>query len=191
MGLEICSHPVPSAVRPQGSITAVVRLFWLTVLVGHLIAAALWWWLEPGGFPWRHPRFWSNRLLPGLVVLWASGALASLHRDRAGASCRSIISAPELPALREVVDSQYERYSNHMRPFRVIFTSLVLTATAAAQEHVSFPTQDGGVVQADLYGKGDRAVVLAHGGRFNLGPSDIPGFPGSASNTRSPRARRN
>lgn len=34
-------------------------------------------------------------------------------------------------------------------------------------EHVSFPTQDGGIVYANLYGKGDRGVVLAHGGRFN------------------------
>jgi pimeloyl-ACP methyl ester carboxylesterase len=32
---------------------------------------------------------------------------------------------------------------------------------------VSFPTQDEGVVYADLYGEGDRGVVLAHGGRFN------------------------
>lgn len=32
---------------------------------------------------------------------------------------------------------------------------------------VSFPTQDGGLVSADLYGSGDRGVVLAHGGRFN------------------------
>lgn len=32
---------------------------------------------------------------------------------------------------------------------------------------VSFPTQDGGLVYANLYGKGDRGVVLAHGGRFN------------------------
>jgi pimeloyl-ACP methyl ester carboxylesterase len=31
---------------------------------------------------------------------------------------------------------------------------------------VSFPTDDGGVVFADEYGAGDRAVVLAHGGRF-------------------------
>lgn len=31
---------------------------------------------------------------------------------------------------------------------------------------VSFPTQDGGVVYADVYGKGDHTVVLAHGGRF-------------------------
>ena len=34
-------------------------------------------------------------------------------------------------------------------------------------EQVSFPTADGGVIYADMYGQGDRAVVLAHGGRFN------------------------
>jgi alpha/beta superfamily hydrolase len=33
-------------------------------------------------------------------------------------------------------------------------------------EQVSFPTQDGGLIYANLYGKGDRGVVLAHGGRF-------------------------
>jgi pimeloyl-ACP methyl ester carboxylesterase len=43
----------------------------------------------------------------------------------------------------------------------------LLAGLAVAQEHVSFPTQDGGLVYADLYGKGDRCVVLAHGGRFN------------------------
>ncbi len=37
----------------------------------------------------------------------------------------------------------------------------------AGPEHVSFPTEDGGVVHADMYGNGDRGVVLAHGGRFN------------------------
>jgi pimeloyl-ACP methyl ester carboxylesterase len=34
-------------------------------------------------------------------------------------------------------------------------------------ELVSFPTQDGGLIYANLYGKGNRGVVLAHGGRFN------------------------
>lgn len=34
-------------------------------------------------------------------------------------------------------------------------------------EQVSFPTQDGGLIYANRYGKGDRGVVLAHGGRFN------------------------
>ena len=33
-------------------------------------------------------------------------------------------------------------------------------------KHVSFATEDGAVIYADLYGKGDRGVVLAHGGRF-------------------------
>jgi pimeloyl-ACP methyl ester carboxylesterase len=43
----------------------------------------------------------------------------------------------------------------------------MLTGFTVAQEHVSFPTRDGGVIHADLYGNGDRGVVLAHGGRFN------------------------
>jgi len=37
----------------------------------------------------------------------------------------------------------------------------------ARPKHVSFPTEDGGVVHADMYGHGDRGVVLAHGGAFN------------------------
>jgi pimeloyl-ACP methyl ester carboxylesterase len=54
-----------------------------------------------------------------------------------------------------------------MRLFLVMGTILSLTSLAAAQEHVTFPTRDGGLIHADLYGKGERAVVLAHGGRFN------------------------
>jgi esterase/lipase len=38
---------------------------------------------------------------------------------------------------------------------------------AKPPEQVSFPTQDRGLIYANLYGKGDRGVVLAHGGRFN------------------------
>jgi alpha-beta hydrolase superfamily lysophospholipase len=44
---------------------------------------------------------------------------------------------------------------------------LVATSVVPAQEPVFFRTKDGGVVYADLYGRGDHAVVLAHGGRFN------------------------
>jgi len=40
-------------------------------------------------------------------------------------------------------------------------------AGTVAPEHVSLPTEDGGLVFGDLYGQGDRGVVLAHGGRFN------------------------
>lgn len=46
-------------------------------------------------------------------------------------------------------------------------TIVLIAASAAAQEHVTFATEDGGTVSADVYGKGDRGLVLAHGGRFN------------------------
>ncbi|HTF90574.1 MAG TPA: alpha/beta fold hydrolase [Planctomycetota bacterium] len=36
-----------------------------------------------------------------------------------------------------------------------------------APELVHFPTQDDGVIYGDLYGSGERGVVLAHGGRFD------------------------
>ncbi len=61
-----------------------------------------------------------------------------------------------------------------MKPRDPRITATILLSIAAAvlagcarPKHVSFPTQDGGVVHADLYGLGDRGVVLAHGGRFN------------------------
>jgi hypothetical protein len=56
-------------------------LFWLIILVGQTIAAVLWWWLQPGGFEWSHPRFWLNRVLPVLVLAWCVGSLAALHRE--------------------------------------------------------------------------------------------------------------
>jgi dienelactone hydrolase len=42
-----------------------------------------------------------------------------------------------------------------------------LAGVAGTPERVSFPTRDGGLIYADMYGKGTRGVVLAHGGRFN------------------------
>ena len=54
-------------------------------------------------------------------------------------------------------------------------TVAVLTTGSAARsqsaspsfKQISFPTQDGGLIYANLYGSGERGVVLAHGGRFN------------------------
>ncbi len=56
-----------------------------------------------------------------------------------------------------------------MRIFLAVIVALVLAAVSQAQKAVSFPTADGGAVSADLYGAGERGVVLAHGGRFNKG----------------------
>jgi pimeloyl-ACP methyl ester carboxylesterase len=52
-------------------------------------------------------------------------------------------------------------------PFpRTVIVALIVTTVAAAPQTVSFPTEDGGRVCADVYGASTRAVVLAHGGRF-------------------------
>jgi pimeloyl-ACP methyl ester carboxylesterase len=52
---------------------------------------------------------------------------------------------------------------------RYIFPLLFLCLHPAfGQRHVSFPIVPGRAeIQADLYGKGSRALILAHGGRFN------------------------
>ncbi|WP_109484289.1 alpha/beta hydrolase [Occallatibacter savannae] len=47
-----------------------------------------------------------------------------------------------------------------------ILIVLALCTVAPAQQAVSFATDDGGRVCADLYGHSVKAVVLAHGGRF-------------------------
>ena len=54
-----------------------------------------------------------------------------------------------------------------MLPIRIVSIILALTLTAAAQQTVSFATDDGGQICADLYGQSSVAVVLAHGGQFN------------------------
>jgi pimeloyl-ACP methyl ester carboxylesterase len=54
-----------------------------------------------------------------------------------------------------------------MRALLAVVAAVLLVDSASAQTTVSFPTEDGGVVYADVYGSGERAVVLAHGGRFN------------------------
>ena len=50
---------------------------------------------------------------------------------------------------------------------KLVIAALMLTGLAAAPRELSFPTADGGVIRADLYGTGGRGVVLAHGARFD------------------------
>jgi pimeloyl-ACP methyl ester carboxylesterase len=54
-----------------------------------------------------------------------------------------------------------------MRTLIAAIGMLLIAGSAAAQKAVSFPTEDGGVIYANVYGEGERGVVLAHGGRFN------------------------
>lgn len=48
-----------------------------------------------------------------------------------------------------------------------LVAALAVLAGAGGPAHLSFPTLDGGVVHADLYGTGERGIVLVHGGRFD------------------------
>jgi len=49
---------------------------------------------------------------------------------------------------------------------RILPLALAFGLLAHAQRGVTFPTEDGGHICADLYGQGSHAVVLAHGGQF-------------------------
>jgi len=48
-----------------------------------------------------------------------------------------------------------------------IIAALAFTGVAVAPEHVPFATADGGTRLCRPMRKGDRGVVLAHGGRFH------------------------
>ena len=61
------------------------RMFWLMVLIGHGLLAVAWWWLSPGGFGFGHPRFWSNRVAPPVVLGLSITTLAALRQDRIAA----------------------------------------------------------------------------------------------------------
>ncbi len=54
---------------------------WLTFLVGQGLLAMAWWWLSPGGFGPGHPRFWSNRVAPPLILVAVLVTLVALRRD--------------------------------------------------------------------------------------------------------------
>ena len=49
----------------------------------------------------------------------------------------------------------------------VTFGFLCIPLKVLAQETIVFPAADGYRLQADQYGSGERAVILAHGGRFD------------------------
>jgi pimeloyl-ACP methyl ester carboxylesterase len=51
--------------------------------------------------------------------------------------------------------------------FAALCALLLASGVACAQRPTTFPTSDGGLIHADVYGAGARAVVLAHGGRLD------------------------
>ena len=64
-------------------------------------------------------------------------------------------------------NSPQQWYICGVRTLIAVIVALLVAGDATAQKAVSFPTEGEGVVYADVYGEGDRGIVLAHGGRFN------------------------
>jgi hypothetical protein len=78
-GIDMKEEPVAKT-DSRGSWPARVwRLFWLTVLVGHVVLSGAWWWLEPGGFGVRHLRFWANSVAPIFGLGLSIGSLVALR----------------------------------------------------------------------------------------------------------------
>ncbi len=73
---------------------------------------------------------------------------------------------------------------------RALLATLLLTRFAVAQEHVSFPREDEGVVYADIHGKGERGVVLGAGKRVRklLNLANLDHFVSALDHPRKPSA---
>jgi len=74
---------------------------------------------------------------------------------------------PRLARLSAKCDARKTLYNSRMCVLRTVPLVLAMATLASAQQTISFSAGDGGRVCADLYGHGARAVVLAHGGRFD------------------------
>ena len=58
------------------------RIFLLLFIALHALAVVGVWWAMPGGFPADHPRFWSNRVVPAGVIVYAVAIFALATRRR-------------------------------------------------------------------------------------------------------------
>ncbi|MCU1280754.1 MAG: hypothetical protein JWM53_4300 [bacterium] len=68
-----------------------IQLVWLMLLAVHTGAAAVWWWLMPGGFPTSSTEFWVNQVAPPFAVAMLLTAL--LARGRFGHAIRPAVLA--------------------------------------------------------------------------------------------------
>lgn len=70
------------------------------------------------------------------------------------------------PEYTPVATERTFRYNPRMH-FLCELAMIALTVQSVAHQTVSLIPQDGGIIYANVYGTGQRGVVLAHGGQFN------------------------
>jgi hypothetical protein len=72
------------------------RLFWTAALTAHAFAAAVWWWLMPGGFPIAHPRFWANCVAPAVMLMVVVASVVARARKRPSILASVLIVLPAI-----------------------------------------------------------------------------------------------
>ena len=70
------------------------RIFWLVVLAFHATAAAAWLWFSPGGFPVWHLHFWSNPVVPLIVLAVVALAFGAARRGKVGVLGAALVAFP-------------------------------------------------------------------------------------------------
>lgn len=90
------THDIRGAESPRATGGRGRAFVWRLVLYAHLVAAIMWWWLMPGGFPISHPRFWTNEVFP---LLAAGVCLSCLFAERPGKAIVRVSTAATIPAF--------------------------------------------------------------------------------------------
>ena len=62
----------------QHLMNAVLRFLFL----GYATAFAAWWYISPKGFPWNHLRFWSNNVIPIIIVCGSLVCFVGMFRKK-------------------------------------------------------------------------------------------------------------
>jgi pimeloyl-ACP methyl ester carboxylesterase len=95
------------------------------------------------------------------------GVAKTLVRRFPGRTAARVVAVALAPALAIAAAAGCEARSPRSESRASRSELPVPRSEPQAPSRVSFPTSDGGLVYGDLYGKGERGVVLAHGGRYN------------------------
>ena len=116
---------------------------------------------------------------------WRKLDSVSLRSISAGAAGREAVPDPNLLMMGSTLmfwrrsatcaglapgDNRKVEMDRNLCSFAAALATLALAGCTGPQR-VSFPTQDGGVVYADVYGENNRAVVLGWEGNADIGPA--------------------
>jgi len=148
--------------------------FWRVVLYLHLVAAAFWWWLMPGGFPFVHPRFWANSIFP-----WAVAAICvvCLWGERRGRAVLRVATAATIPAfwLGATITAAglYPYSAQRFLPAAAVVVIIVFLVFFAAFHGGPFRGRQNVIAVVPALGIGCLLVCAQRGGPPATIPADV------------------